>query len=100
MIKSRTISWAGHIVRMGTVQEKYIQNLVGRSEGGDRLEDLCIDGRIVSFLNKKLVIIHLSTLIIMDRREIILRKRTGFNWLRIMDQWRVLVNTVMNFHVP
>jgi hypothetical protein len=28
---------AVYIVRMGTVQEKYINNLVGRSERGDRL---------------------------------------------------------------
>jgi hypothetical protein len=25
---------------------------------------------------------------------------TGSNWLRIGDQWRALVNTVMNLRVP
>jgi hypothetical protein len=45
MIKSRRMKLAGHIACMGEERSMY-RVLVGRPEGTDHWEDLCIDGRI------------------------------------------------------
>jgi hypothetical protein len=81
---SRRIKWAGHVARMGANRNAY-RILVGRPEGKrplgrhrHRLED-----------NNK-----------MDLREI---GWSGMNWIDLAqdrDQWRALVNTVINLRVP
>jgi hypothetical protein len=48
-------------------------------KGKDHSEDLGVDGRII---------LELTELV-----------WTGFIWLMIRDQWRAVVNTVINFQV-
>jgi len=46
MIESRRVRWVGHVARMVAKRDVY-RVLVGRPEGRDHLEDLCLDGRII-----------------------------------------------------
>ena len=46
VIKSRRMSWAGHVARMGERRGVY-KVLVGKPEGRDHLEDPGEDGRII-----------------------------------------------------
>jgi hypothetical protein len=84
MMKSRRMRWAGHVARMGEKRNAY-RILVGRPEGNIPL------GR----LRRRWV-----GNIKMDLREI---GWDGMDWIDLAqdrDQWRVLVNTVMNLRVP
>jgi hypothetical protein len=84
MIKSRRMKWAGHVTRMGE-KRNACRILVGKPErkrphgkARRRWAD-----------NKKV-----------DLREI---RCDGMDWFDVaqdMDQWRALVNTVMNLRVP
>jgi hypothetical protein len=83
-IKSRRMRWAGHVARMGETRNAY-RILVGRPEGKRPL------GRPRS---------RWVDDIKMDLREI---GWDGMNWIELArdrDQWRALVNTVMNLRVP
>jgi hypothetical protein len=74
MIKSRRLRWAGHVARMGETI------LVGKPEGKRRRK--WADG------------------IKMDLREI---GWDGRDWIELAqdrDQWRAVVNTVMNLRAP
>jgi hypothetical protein len=77
MIKSRRMTWAGHVARMGATMNAYMI-LVGKPEGKRPL------GRPIRKRvgNNKI-----------DLREI---EWDGMDWI---DQWRALVNTVMNLRV-
>jgi hypothetical protein len=83
MIKSRRMRWAGHVARMGEKNAYGI--LVGKPEGErplGRPRRRWVD-------NDKL-----------DLREI---GWDGMVWIDVAqdrDQWRALVNTVMNLRVP
>jgi hypothetical protein len=82
MIKSRRMRWAEHVARMGETRNVYAI-LVGKPE-----EERPI-GRRRWVDNIK-----------MDLREI---GWDGMDWIELpqdRDQWRVLVNTVMNLRVP
>jgi hypothetical protein len=75
MIKSRKMRWAGHVARMEAKRNAY-RILVGKPEGKRPL------GRP------------------MELREI---GCDGMDWIDLAqdrDQWRALVNTVMNLRVP
>jgi hypothetical protein len=84
MIKSRRMRWAGHVALMGEKRNLY-RILVGNPEGKRPL------GR-----PRRRWVDNIK----MDLREV------GFcviNWIDLAldrDQWRALVNTVMNLHVP
>jgi hypothetical protein len=84
MIKSRRMRWAGHVARMGEKRNAY-RILVGKPEGKRPLgRPRC---RWVDNIK-------------MDLREI---GWDGMDWIDLAqdrDQWRVLVNTVMNLRVP
>jgi hypothetical protein len=80
MIMSRRMIWAGHVARMGVKRTAY-RILVGKPEGKRPL------GR--------------------PRRRwvdnIKMNLRTGIKWIDLIqdrDQWRSLVNMVMNLRVP
>jgi hypothetical protein len=84
IIKSRRMKWAGHVARMGEERNAY-RILVGKPE---RKRPLGIPIR------------RWEDNIRMDIRE---RGWGGMNWIDLAqdrDQWRALVNTVMNFGVP
>jgi hypothetical protein len=84
MIKSRKLRWAGHVVRMGETRNAY-RILVGKPEGKRSL------GR-----PRRRWVDNIK----MDLREI---GRHGVDWIELAqdrDQWRALVNTVMNLRVP
>jgi hypothetical protein len=84
MIKSRRMRWAGHIARMGEKRNAY-RILVGKAEGKRPL------GR-----PRRRWVDNIK----MDFREI---GWDGIDWLNLAqdwDQWRALVNTVMNLRVP
>ena len=84
MIKSRRISWAGHVARMGERRVVY-RVLVGKPEGKRplgrprrRWED-----------NIKIYLQEVGC--------------EGVNWIELAqdrDSWRALVNAVMNLRVP
>jgi hypothetical protein len=84
MIKSRRMRWAGHVARMGETRNAY-RILVGKPEGERPLgRPRC---RWVDNIK-------------MDLREI---GWDGMDWTKLAqdwDQWRALVNTVMNLRVP
>jgi hypothetical protein len=80
MIKSRRMRWAGHVARMGETRNVY-GILVGKLEGKGPL------GR-----PRRTWVDNIK----MDLREI---GWDGMDWIELAqdrDQWRALVNTVMN----
>jgi hypothetical protein len=84
MIKSRRLRWAGHVVRMEEKRNAY-RILVGKPEGKRPL------GR-----PRRRWVDNIK----MDLREI---RWDGMDWIELAqdrDQWRALVNTVMNLRVP
>jgi hypothetical protein len=84
MIKSRRMRWTGHVARMGEKRNAY-RILVGKPEGKRPL------GR-----PRRRWVDNIK----MDLREI---GWDGMNWIDLAqdrDQWRALVNTVMNLRVP
>jgi hypothetical protein len=83
MIKSRRMRWPGHVARTGAKRNAY-RILVGKPEGKRPL------GR--------------TTRRWVDNIKMDLRKIgwDGMDWIDLdqyMDQWRVLVNTVLNLRV-
>jgi hypothetical protein len=83
-IKSRRVRWAGHVARMGETRKAY-RILVVKPEGKGPL------GRTRR---------RWAGNIKMDLREI---GWGGVDWIDLAqdrDQWRALVNTVMNLRVP
>jgi hypothetical protein len=84
MIKSRRMRWAGHVARMGEKRTAY-RRLVGNPEGKRPL------GR-----PRRRWVDNIK----IDLREI---GWVGGDWIDLAhdrDQWRALVNTVMNLRVP
>jgi hypothetical protein len=84
MIKSTRMRWAGHVARMGEMRNAY-RILVGKPEGKRPL------GR-----PRRRWVNNIK----MERREI---GWDGMDWIDLAqdrDQWRALVNTVMNLRVP
>jgi hypothetical protein len=84
VIKSKRMRRKGHVARLGGMRNAY-NILVGKPEGKNHLEDLGVDGSITL--------------------EWILVKRgwKGVNWIhlaQVKNQWRALVNRVMNLRVP
>jgi hypothetical protein len=85
MIKSRRMRWAGNVARMGGKRNAY-RILVGKPEGKKPL------GRP----KRRWV----------DNIKLDLREKMGWDgmdWIDLAqdtDQWRALVNTVMNLRVP
>jgi hypothetical protein len=77
MIKSRRMRWAGHEARMGERRNAY-RILVGKSERKRPLLRQDVDG---------------WTILEWILREI---EWVGLDW----DQWRTLMNTIMNLRVP
>jgi hypothetical protein len=85
MMKSRRMRWAGHVAEMGAKGNTY-RIFVGKPEGKRPLESHDVGGWII--------------LIKMGLRE---RRRDGVDWIYLAqdrDQWRALVNTVINPQVP
>jgi hypothetical protein len=83
-MKSRRMRWAGHVTRMGEKRNAY-RILVGKPEGRRSL------GRPRRRWEDN---------IRMKLREI---EWGGMDWINLAqdrDQWRALVNTVMNLRVP
>jgi hypothetical protein len=84
IIKSKWMRWAGHVARMGPKRNAY-RILVGKSEGNrplGRPRRRCVDN------------------IKMDLREL---GWDGVDWIDMAqdsDQWRALMNTVLNLRVP
>jgi hypothetical protein len=84
MIKSRRMRWAGHVARMGKKRNAY-RILVRKPEGKRPLER----PRRKWVYNIKI-----------DLREI---EWDGMDWIDLAqdrDQWRAVVNMVMNLRVP
>jgi hypothetical protein len=84
MIKLRRMRWAVHVARMGEKRNAY-RILVGKPEGKRQL------GR-----PRRRWVDNIK----MDLREI---GWDGMDWIGLAedrDQWRALVNTVMNLQVP
>jgi hypothetical protein len=84
MIKPRRMKWTGHVARMGEKRNAY-RILVGKRDGRrpmGRPRRMWVD-------NKK-----------MDLREIGWDGIDCIDLAQDMDQWRALVNTVMNLWVP
>jgi hypothetical protein len=84
MINSRKVRWVGHAARVGEMKNAYII-LAGNPEGKRPFgKSRC--GREVN--------------IRMDLRKVGWK---GVDWMHMAedkDQWRALVNTVMNFWIP
>jgi hypothetical protein len=84
VIKSRRMTWAGHVARMGEKRNAY-RILVGKPEGKRPL------GR-----PRRRWVDNIK----MDLRE---TGWDGADWMDMAqdrDQWRALVNTVLNLRVP
>jgi hypothetical protein len=84
MIKSRRMRWAGHVAQMGETKNAY-RILVGKPEGKRPL------GR-----PRRRWVDNIK----IDLREI---GWDGMVWIKLAqdrDEWRALVNTVMNLRVP
>jgi transcription termination factor 2 len=84
MIKSRRIRWSGHVARMGEKRNTY-RILVGKPEGKRRL------GRLIHRWEDNIK---------MDLRE---TEWGDMDWNHLAqdrDQWRALVNMVINLPVP
>jgi hypothetical protein len=84
MIKSRRMRWAGHVARIGEKKNEY-RILVGKLEGKRPL------GR-----PRRRWVNNIK----MDLRG---TGWDGMDWIDLAqdrDQWRALVNTVMNLRVP
>jgi hypothetical protein len=84
MIKSKRMRWAGHVARMGEMRNAY-RILVGKPEGKRPLER-----------PRRRWVDNIK----MNLREI---GWHGMDWIDLAqdrDQWRALVNTVMNLRVP
>jgi hypothetical protein len=84
VIKSRRMRWAGHVARMREKRNAY-RILAGKPEGKRPL------GR-----PRRRWVDNIK----MDLRE---RGWDGVNWIDMAqdrDQWRALVNTVLNLRVP
>jgi hypothetical protein len=84
MIKSRRMRWAGHVARMGKKRNAY-KILVGKPEGKRP------SGRPRRRWVDNIKLDHRGT------------ERDGMDWIDLAldrDQWRALVNTVMNLGVP
>jgi hypothetical protein len=79
IIKSRRMRWAGHVAQMGVKRNAH-RILVGKPEGRPRcrwVDNIKIDLREIGW--------------------------GCMDWIDLdqdRDQWRTLVNTVMNLHVP
>jgi hypothetical protein len=84
MIKSRRMRWVGHIARMEETSNAYMI-LMGKPEGKRPLgRQRC----------------RWMDNIKMDLREV---GWNGMDWIelaQVRDQWKALVNTVMNLRVP
>jgi hypothetical protein len=83
MIKPRRMRWAGHVARMGAKRNAYM--ILGKPEGKRPL------GR-----PRRRWVDNIKV----DLREI---GWDGMDWIDLAqnrDQWRALVNTVMNLRVP
>jgi hypothetical protein len=83
MIKSRRMRWAGHVARMGEKRNAY-RILLGEPEGR----------RPLGTPRRRWV-----DNIKMDLREIGWDGMDSFDLAQDRDQWRALVNTVMNLRV-
>jgi hypothetical protein len=84
MMKSRRMRWAGHVARMGETRNAY-RILVGKPGGKRPL------GR-----PRRRWVDNIK----MDLREI---AEDGMDWIELAqdrDQWRALLNTLMNIRVP
>jgi hypothetical protein len=84
MIKSRRMRWAGHVAQLGEMRNAY-RILVGNPEGKRPL------GR-----SRRRWVDSIK----MDLRE---TGWSGMDWIDLAqdrDQWRALVNAVMNLRVP
>jgi hypothetical protein len=84
MIRSRRMRWAWHVVRIGEAKNAY-RILVGKPEGKRPL------GR-----PRRRWVDNIK----MDLREI---EWDDVDWIELAqdrDQWRALVNTVMNLRIP
>jgi hypothetical protein len=84
MIKSRRMRWARHVARMVETRDAY-RILVGKSEG------------------KRLVGRPRRTWVDNIKRDLREIGWDGVDWIELAqdrDQWRSLVNTVINFRVP
>jgi hypothetical protein len=84
VIKSRRLSWAGHVARMGEGRGVY-KVLVGRPEGKRSL------GRPRRRWEDNIK---------MDVREIWIDEAKWIHLAQDKVQWRAFVNTVMNLRVP
>jgi hypothetical protein len=84
VIKSRRMSWAWHVARVGEKKGVY-SVLVGKPGEKDNLEDPGVDGGI-------------TLRWIFRNRDV-----EGVEWIDLAqdrDRWRALVNAVMNLWVP
>jgi hypothetical protein len=84
MIKSRRMRWAGHVARMGETRNAY-RILVGKPEGKRPL------GR-----PRRRWVDNIK----MNLGEIGCDGRDWIELAQDRDQWRALVNTMMNLRVP
>jgi hypothetical protein len=84
MIKSRRMRWPGHVARMGETRNAY-RILVGKPEGKRPL------GR-----PRRRWVNNIK----MDLTEIGWDRVDWIELAQDRDQWRALVNTVMNLRVP